>query len=87
MALVRAVDVPRGLVLLLSGVPEEEMRRWEGKTVILVRGRLEMPVWELVAGVEGVLPWVSSGDAIAGKGSGIWRVRRNVMRRGQLVRD
>lgn len=87
MALIRGIDVRRGLFLLLSGVPVEEMQRWEGKTVLLVRGRLEVPVWELMAGVEGALPWVNSGDAVVGKGSAVWRVRRNVMRRSQLVRD
>lgn len=88
LALVRGVDAERGCLQVITSIREEEMERWdrEGLKVVLVRGRLELAVWEMVgAGVEA--PWVSVG-AVAGadgKGAGVWRVRRNVMRRGQQV--
>lgn len=89
LALIRGVDVKEGCLQLLTRITESEMERWEqeGWRVVLVRGRLELPVWEMVgAGVEGV-PWVSVGAVVGagGKGGDVWRVRRNVMRRGQQM--
>lgn len=87
LALIRGVDVKEGCLWLLTSIAESEVERWEreGWKVVLVRGRLELPVWEMVgAGVEGA-PWVSVGAVVGagGKGGDVWRVRRNVMRRGQ----
>lgn len=89
LALIRGVDVKEGCLQLLTSIGESEMERWEqeGWKVVLVRGRLELPVWEMVgAGVEGA-PWVSVGAVVGagGKGGDVWRVRRNVMRRGQQM--
>lgn len=90
LALIRGVDVKERCLQILTSIGESNMERWEreGLKVVLVRGRLELPVWEMVgAGVEGA-PWVAVG-AVAGregKGGEVWRVRRNVMRRGQQMR-
>lgn len=90
MALIRGVDVEQGCLQILTSIGESEMELWEreGLKIMLVRGRLELPVWEMVgAGVEGA-PWVAVGAVIGreGKGGEVWRVRRNVMRRGQQMR-
>lgn len=87
LALIRGIDIKEGCLWLLTSIRESEMERWEreGWRVVLVRGRLELPVWEMVgAGVEGA-PWVSVGAVVGagGRGGEVWRVRRNVMRRGQ----
>lgn len=89
LALIRGVDINGGCLQLLTSIAESEMERWEreGWRVVLVRGRLELPVWEMVgAGVEDA-PWVSVGAVVGagGKGGDVWRVRRNVMRRGQQM--
>lgn len=89
LALIRGVDMNGGCLQLLTSIAESEMDRWEreGWRVVLVRGRLELPVWEMVgAGVEDA-PWVSVGAVVGarGKGGDVWRVRRNVMRRGQQM--
>jgi polynucleotide 5'-hydroxyl-kinase GRC3/NOL9 len=86
LAVIRAIDAANGVVHLLSPVVQEEVERWdrEGLRVVLVRGRLDLSPWEMVMPGGGVVdgPWISSGE---GKkvGGAVWRVRRNVMRRGQ----
>lgn len=89
LAVVRKVDVEKGEVQLVTPVEGEEMERWEreGLRVCLVRGRLELAVWEMVCeGWRGEVPFVGEAGKGEGKGGGVWRVRRNVMRRGQVVR-
>ena len=89
LAVVRKVDAVKGEVQLVTPVQEAEVERWdrEGLRVALVRGRVELPVWEMVCkGWKGGVPFVGESGRGEGKGSGVWRVRRNVMRRGQQVR-
>lgn len=87
LAVVRGIDTERGTVELVTSIEEENMEMWEkkGLKVVLVRGRVELPVWEMVVkGKEGeVAPWVGYGSGIGGEGKGgaVWRVRRNVMRK------
>ncbi|KAL7269237.1 Polynucleotide 5'-hydroxyl-kinase grc3 [Rhizina undulata] len=86
-ALIRGIDFQKGCLQLLAPIKEEVLERWvdgEGMSVVLVRGRIELPVWEVVKGMDGArLPWVG-GVSMKGAGAGaeVWRVRRNVMRRG-----
>jgi len=86
LAVIRAIDSTNGEVHLVSSVAEAEIEEWErqGGRVVLVRGRLELSVWDMLLpneATEKKLPWISTGE---GKGAGaVWRVRRNVMRRGQ----
>ncbi|RPA98773.1 hypothetical protein L873DRAFT_1790144 [Choiromyces venosus 120613-1] len=93
MALVKGVDVQKMEIWIVATMGVGEVQGLAGKRTVLVRGRLELSIGEVVAGVEefggadrGGVPWVSfagrggSGD---GKGAGAWRVRRNLMRRGQ----
>jgi polynucleotide 5'-hydroxyl-kinase GRC3/NOL9 len=94
LALVRSIDVQRGIIMLLCPALEDSIREWAAadKKVLLVRGRIELPVWELIAGVdfeeEGDVPWISCAVGTGGiVGGGVWRVRRNVMRRGQVGWD
>lgn len=90
LAVVRKLDVEKGEVQLLTPIAEEEVERWEreGLRVCAVRGRVELPVWEMVCeGWRGEIPFVDGvGGKGEGKGGGVWRVRRNVMRRAQQVR-
>lgn len=88
LAVIRALDLEKEEVQIITTIAEEEMERWEqeGLKVMLVRGRVELPVWEMV--VRGrekePVPWLEVGGRVAeGKGGAVWRVRRNVMRRGQ----
>ncbi|KAI5806323.1 hypothetical protein EDC01DRAFT_725221 [Geopyxis carbonaria] len=90
LAVVRALDSARGEVQLLTPVGAAEIDGWEreGLRVVLVRGRVELPVWDMVvpdAPAGGEVPWVGFGGGAmgSGKGNAVWRVRRNVMRRGQ----
>jgi polynucleotide 5'-hydroxyl-kinase GRC3/NOL9 len=53
LALLRAIDVEEKCLQLLTPVPQWVMAGWSGKKVVLVRGRLELPVEEMVAGLEG----------------------------------
>lgn len=92
MALVKGVDVEKReiwVVATLSANAAEELR---GKRTVLVRGRLELCVAEIVAGVEEDgpgqgLPWVRFGGGSTGDGKGrsAWKARRNLMRRGQQL--
>ncbi|KAF8541920.1 hypothetical protein BDD12DRAFT_877517 [Trichophaea hybrida] len=90
LAVIRAIDSTNGHVHLISSVGESEIEEWERRRerVVLVRGRLELSVWEMllptggVAAAEKELPWISTGEGKRSTGA-VWRVRRNVMRRGQ----
>ena len=107
LGVIRAIDAANGHIHLVSPIAEAEIEGWErqGKRVVLARGRLELPVWEMLlprlAGgsankiggrqpqqqgdgeEEEELPWISTGEGKrVGRGA-VWRVRRNVMRRGQ----
>ncbi|KAF8250170.1 hypothetical protein K440DRAFT_659626 [Wilcoxina mikolae CBS 423.85] len=91
LAVIRAIDLTNGHVHLISSVGESEIEEWEcrGERVVLVRGRLELSVWEMLlpngggaAATEKELPWISTGEGKRSTGA-VWRVRRNVMRRGQ----
>ncbi|KAA8910548.1 hypothetical protein FN846DRAFT_904962 [Sphaerosporella brunnea] len=87
LAIIRAVDSEQGLLQMVSTVAQEEVERWdkEGLKVVLVRGRLELSPWEMIVpggGGNGEIPWVSTVLGTKGRGA-VWRVRRNVMRRGQ----
>lgn len=85
LALIRAVDAGSGCLQLLTGIREADIAGWEGDglKVVLVRGSAELPVWDMLGAFSGDAPWVHVG-AIAGKGgigAGVWRFRKNVMRR------
>lgn len=87
LAVLRCIDAAQQTVQLVTAIPDEAVAAWEreGKRVVLVRGRLELSGWEMaVAGgaAGGEMPWVSSGEGKKAAGA-VWRVRRNVMRRGQ----
>lgn len=96
LAVIRAIDTTTNEVQLI--LPPEDSYLSEARSshegLALVRGRLEGPVWDFVSeelrmeGGEagGEVPWVTC-DAAAGQGGkGVreWRVRRNLMRRGQV---
>lgn len=88
LAVVRKVDEENGVVELVTSIEEEKMEGWDkrGIRVVLVRGRVELPVWECVVRgrVGEIMPWVgygSGGLGGEGKGGAVWRVRRNVMRK------
>lgn len=91
LAVIRAVDTEKQEFQLVTSIPAEEMERWGKREVrvVLVRGRVELPVWEMmVKGREGetVGPFLELAGGQKGKGGAVWRVRRNVMRRGQQVK-
>ncbi|KAI5817031.1 hypothetical protein BZA77DRAFT_245697 [Pyronema omphalodes] len=83
LAVVRAVDTEKQEVQLLMPVTGEEIAGWGEKQVVLQRGRGEIGLVEMLTGKEykdGEAPWLQMGGKDKGK---VWRVRRNVMRRGQ----
>ncbi|CUS12268.1 unnamed protein product, partial [Tuber aestivum] len=90
MALIKGVDVEKREVWVVATLSSDAAERLRGKRTVLVRGRLELCAAEMAAGVEGDgagqgVPWVSFGGGGAGdgKGRGVWKARRNLMRRGQ----
>lgn len=91
LAVIRAIDAAKGEVHLLTPVAGEVMQRWEmeGVKIVLVRGSLELPVWEMLmpgGAIGDDAPWLAVGDGKRKRaGEAVWRVRRNVMRRGHLV--
>lgn len=91
LAVIRAIDAKKGEVHLLTPVAAEEMQQWEveGIKIVLVRGSLELPVWEMLmpgGAIGDGAPWLTTGDGKRKRaGEAVWRVRRNVMRRGHLV--
>ena len=90
LGVIRAIDTANGHIHLVSPIAEAEIEDWErqGKRVVLVRGRLELPAWEMllpVGGKEEELPWTSTGKHV-GRGA-VWKVRRNVMRRGHVLKS
>jgi len=92
MALIKGVDVEKREIWVVTTLSADAAERLRGKRTVLVRGRLELCVAEIVAGVEedgagqGV-PWVRFGGGSTGDGRGrsAWKVRRNLMRRGQQL--
>ncbi|KAG0131576.1 hypothetical protein HOY82DRAFT_333133 [Tuber indicum] len=93
MALIKGVDVEKREVWVVATLSSDDAERLRGKRTVLVRGRLELCAAEMVAGVgedytRSGVPWVSFGGGRTGdgKGSSAWRVRRNLMRKGQLGR-
>lgn len=93
LGVIRAIDTTNGHIHLVSPIAEAEIEDWErqGKRVVLVRGRLELPAWEMLLPVGGKqqqeeeLPWTSTGKHV-GRGA-VWKVRRNVMRRGHVLKS
>lgn len=79
LAVIRAVDRSAGELHLLTPIPLAEIAGWDsaGTAVVLVRGRLELPVWEMMVPGAGKIPWVSFGGPL----ERVWKVRRNVMRK------
>jgi len=100
LAIIRDVDIKNREIQLLTPISAETMESWEKDdlAVVLVRGRLEMPVWLLWNGeveqrwdkqgasFQTQVPYLSFTGTIgdAAKGAKEWRVRRNLMRRGQM---
>jgi hypothetical protein len=86
LAVLRAIDADNLDVHLLTPIPADKIAAWDKdeKRVVLVRGRLELPAWEMLMPTEEKdIPWLSYGTGK--KAGGLWRVRRNVMRRiGEL---
>jgi polynucleotide 5'-hydroxyl-kinase GRC3/NOL9 len=83
LAVVRAVDMEKQEVQLLMPVAVEDIEQWGDRQVVLQRGRGEIGLVEMLTGKEykdGEAPWLQMGGKEKGK---VWRVRRNVMRRGQ----
>jgi len=79
-------------IWVVATLSADAVERLRGKRTVLVRGRLELCAAEIVAGVEedGTgqgLPWVCFGGGSTGDGKGrsAWKVRRNLMRRGQQL--
>ncbi|KAG0633026.1 hypothetical protein HOY80DRAFT_1108276 [Tuber brumale] len=92
MALIKGVDVEKREVWVVATLSSNDAKRLQGKRTVLVRGRLELCAAEMVAGVEEdgaghEVPWISfgGGGTSDGKGRSAWRVRRNLMRRGQQL--
>lgn len=94
LALIRAVDLERGELHLLTPLPPKFLRNCR----TLVKGELEMPVWGMtdfrnendngVAGVSwGKVPYLQMGHGDAGVhiiGAAKRRVRRNLLRKNQI---
>ncbi|KAF8431848.1 hypothetical protein BGX38DRAFT_1277063 [Terfezia claveryi] len=99
LAVIRAIDTTTHEVQLI--LPQKDSYLSEASSshegLALVRGRLEGPVWDFVSeelrvggrGAEDELPWVTCDGAAGQGGKGVreWRVRRNLMRRGQRAID
>ncbi|KAJ6261811.1 hypothetical protein Dda_2610 [Drechslerella dactyloides] len=102
LAILRGVDETNGQVQLLMPVGEDALNAWleKGYRVVLCRGRDEIPVWLMWdwrseqqqrkrTGADGkrvpYLDFVVGGE-VTGKGAKEWKVRRNIMRRGQQRR-
>ena len=95
LAVIRAIGTATNEVQLI--LPPKDMYLSEASSshegLALVRGRLEGSVWDFVSqelragrGSGEEVPWVTCDGAAGQGGKGVreWRVRRNLMRRGQL---
>ncbi|KAI5842462.1 hypothetical protein DFP73DRAFT_480220 [Morchella snyderi] len=89
LALIRAVDVENGRLQLLTSIRERDIARWEedGLKIVLVRGRGELPVWDMIGAVNEDAPWINVGavEGAGGMGAGVWRSRKNVMRKEYIA--
>lgn len=80
LAVVQSVDGTS--INLLTPIPLSVITQVyaDKNQIVLVRGRIQLPLWELWNSEFESSPYLSFGKDV-GKGSRGWRVRRNVMRR------
>ncbi|ANB12430.1 Grc3p [Sugiyamaella lignohabitans] len=85
-AVVQSIDVADNTIRLLTPIPPSVISQNDRQKLVLLRGRLQLPLWELwnpsLDDASSPAPYLSKSGPGSAPGSHRWRVRRNVLRRG-----